>query len=92
MASDDDNSVQLPAYPQIFTLRSRLVTIGSFCCIPARVQHPVRSVARDELKKFAEHGWAPHPIYNTAKPGRIAAWNDTRDEESGKSCFKFYLL
>ena len=89
MASDDDKSVQLPADPQFLTPPSRLVTIGSFRGIPARVQNPVRSVARDELKKFAEHGRAPHPINNTAKPGRIAARNDTRDEESGKSCFKF---
>ena len=88
MASDDDNSVRLPVDPRFLTPPSRLVTIGNFRGIPAR-ERPARSVARDELKKFAEHGRAPHPINNTAKPGRIAARNDTRDEESGKSCFKF---
>ena len=92
MASADGDSVRLPADPQFFTPPSRLVTIGSFRGIPARVQNLVRSVARGELKTFAEHGRAPHPINNTAKPGRIAArnvGNDTRNEESGKSCFKF---
>ena len=68
MASDDDNSVRLPVDPRFLTPPSRLVTIGNFRGIPAR-ERPARSVARDELKKFAEHGRAPHPIHNPAKSG-----------------------
>ena len=92
MASDDDNSVWLPVDPRFLTPPSRLVTIGNFRGIPAR-ERPARSVARDELKNFAEHGRAPHPIHNPAKSGRITSWIDTTDEEAleGNFYFKFRL-
>ena len=86
MASDDDNSVRLPVDPRFLTPPSRLVTIGNFRGIPAR-ERPARSVARDELKTFAEHGRAPHPIHNPAKSGTAT------DEEAldGNFYFKFRL-
>ena len=83
MASADDNAAQLPADPALRTPPSRVVTLGAFRGIPCR-EGPGRSVSRDELRKLAEHGRAPHPVHNPARPGRITARNDTSDEESGK--------
>ena len=82
MASDDDNSVRLPVDPRFLTPPSRLVTIGNFRGIPAR-ERPARSVARDELKKFAEHERAPHPMDNPAKSGTapIVKLDQESDEE-----------
>ena len=90
MASADDNSAQLPADPRFLTPPSRVVTRGAFRGIPCR-EGPGRVVSRDELRKLAEQGRAPHPVHNPARPGRITARNDTSDEESGKYYFKFRL-
>jgi hypothetical protein len=90
MASANDNSAQLPADPALRTPPSRVVTLGAFRGIPAR-EGPGSLVSRDELRKLAEYGRAPHPVHNPAKPGRITAQNDTSDEESGKYYFKFRL-
>ena len=90
MASADDNAAQLPADPAFLTPPSRVVTRGAFRGIPCR-EGPGRVVSRDELRKLAEYGRAPHPVHNPAQPGRITARNDTSDEESGKYYFKFRL-
>ncbi len=89
MASDNDNSVQLPADPGFLTPPSRVVTRGSFRGIPAR-EGKGRQYSRDELIKFVKQGRAPHPIWNPAKSGRISAWNKSSDDEqSGDYYFKF---
>ena len=90
MASADDNAAQLPADPGFLTPPSRVVTRGAWRGIPCR-EGPGRVVSRDELRKLAEHGRAPHPFHNPAQPGRITARTDTSDEESGKYYFKFQL-
>ncbi len=90
MASADENALQLPADTALRTPPSRVVTLGDFRGIPAR-EGPGRVVSRDELRKLAEHGRAPHPVHNPAQPGKITARNDTSDEESGKYYFKFRL-
>ena len=66
MASADGDSARLPADPALTTQQSRVVTRGSFRCIPAR-ERPSISIAGNELKKLAEPGRAPHPIPNPAK-------------------------
>ncbi len=91
MASADDNTAQLPADPSFLTPPSRGVTRGAFRGIPCR-EGPGSLVSRDELRKLAEHGRAPHPVHNPAQPGRITARNATSDEESGKYYFKFRLF
>ncbi len=90
MASADDHAAQLPADPGFLTQPSRVVTRGAFRGMPCR-EGSGRVVSRDELRKLAEHGRAPHPVCNPAQPGRITARNDTSDEEPGKYYFKFRL-
>ncbi len=90
MASADDNFAQLPDDPGFRTPPSRVVTRRAFHGIPCR-EGQARVVSRDELRKLAEHGRAPHPVHNSAQPGRITARTDTHDEESGKYYFKFRL-
>ncbi len=70
MASADDNAAQLPADPGFLTPPSLVVTRRAFRGIPCR-EGPGRLVSCDELRKSAEHGRAPHPVYNPAQPGRI---------------------
>jgi hypothetical protein len=74
----------------VFSHRPVVFHARAFRGIPCR-EGPGRLVSRDELRKLAEHGRAPHPVHNTAQPGRITARNDTSDEESGKYYFKFRL-
>ncbi len=69
MASADENAAQLPADPALRTPPSRVVTLGAFRGIPCR-EGRGRVVSRDELRKLAEHGRAPHPVHNPARPGR----------------------
>jgi hypothetical protein len=90
MASADDNSTQLPADPAFLTPPAHVVTRGSFRCIPCR-KGPGSLVYRYVLVKFGKEGRAPqcpHPIYHPLKPGKISAWNDVGEEESGKYCFR----
>ncbi len=80
MTSVDDNAAQLPADPGFLTPPSRVVTRGAFRDIPCR-EGPGRLDSRNELRKLAEHGRAPHLVHNPAQPGRITAQNATSDEE-----------
>ncbi len=85
MASANDNAAQLPADPGFLTPPSHARGFS------LHTEGPGSLVSRDELRKLAEHGRAPHPVHNPAQPGRITAQNDTSDEESGKYYFKFRL-
>ena len=83
MASADGDSVRLPADPAFTTPPSRVVTRGSFRCIPAR-ERSAPSIAGNELKKLAEPGRAPHPIPNPAKPAAAPIATIEEEEESGE--------
>ncbi len=82
MASADENSVQLQSNPAFRTPPAPVVKRGSFRGISC-FNRLGSLFSPDELIKLDEQAWAPHPIYNPAKPGRISArsaWNNTSDE------------
>ena len=79
MASADGDSARLPADPAFTIPPSRVVTRGSFRCIPAR-ERLAPSIAGNELKKLAE----PGPISNPAKLASALIATIEEEEESGE--------
>ncbi len=98
MASDDDDSVRLPADPAFLTPPSRVVTIGSFRGIPALVQNRPK-VARKQPKQVAEPAAAPRVTLNpnNCQPSNCrcritAGYDSSSDEESGNYYFRLNIL
>lgn len=86
LASDDEDSVPLPADPGILTPHSRVVTIGSFPGIPASQQIRTK-VYRNQFRNLEAQAVAPHvrPNPNHGQPNncrcRITAGYDSSSDE-----------